>query len=101
MEPKAEEWFANEHREGVFPPGLWACAGQLKDLYGLYLGAFEEIQDFIPESRIPEYIASLRSAGEMALAQMLENLQEDVVLLRTGRERLARDLAGRKIHYDR
>jgi hypothetical protein len=101
MEPKLKEWLLNENPEGVFPPGPWACAGQHDDLYGVYLGAFGEVHVFIPESLIPKAIADLRRAGETFISQMLDNLQEDVAALRTGRERIACDLAFRKIHYDR
>ena len=49
-EPKAriEEWFALEHQEGTWPPGLWACAGRYRGEVGVYVGAFDEVQNSIP-----------------------------------------------------
>jgi hypothetical protein len=92
-----EEWLVSDHAEGVFPPGLWAVAGRLGDEYGAYLGNEQGVESFVPESRIAENIDHLNRQGETMLAAMLANLQPDIAALRTGRQKLVCDLAGKKL----
>ena len=97
-EERMEECFALDIEAGEFPPGLWASAGRLFDAYGIYVGNASQVQDFIPESRLPEVIAGLEEQGERMLARILKGITPDVAELRAGRQRLVRDLAGRKLH---
>jgi hypothetical protein len=96
-EERMEECFALDFEAGEFPAGLWATAGRLFDAYGIYVGHRQQVEDFIPESRIPEVIAGLEEQGERMLAGILKGLAPDVAELRAGRQRLVRDLAGRKL----
>jgi hypothetical protein len=84
--------------DGEFPPGLWASAGRLGEAYGVYVGNESQVQDFIPEARLPEVIAALEGQGEATLARILRDISPDVAELRAGRQRIVRDLAGRKLH---
>jgi hypothetical protein len=94
--PSIEEWFAGEHEERTWPPGPWACAGRFGGNCGVFLGVFDEVQNFIPQSRIPEVISDLERQGEADLARLIEGVRGDVEALRTGGEKLFRDLAGRR-----
>ena len=91
-----KEWFALDYGDGVFPPGLWAVAGRWRGECGVFLGVCGEVLKFIPQSRIAEAIADLKRQGEVTLAGMVEEVSGDVEVLRTGREKLACDLAGRR-----
>jgi hypothetical protein len=94
---EAEEVMALDLPDGEFPPGLWVSAGRLAGEFGVYLGAFQEVQHFVPESQIRELIADLKRQGETTLAEMVENIQPDVRALRTGKQKLVRDLGGKRI----
>ena len=97
-EERIEECFGLDLKDGEFPPGLWASAGRLGEAYGVYVGTESQVRDFIPESRIPEVIAGLEGQGEATLARILKDIAPDVAELRAGRQRIVRDLAGRKLH---
>jgi hypothetical protein len=97
-EERMEECFALDRKDGEFPPGLWATSGRLGEEYGVYVGHESRVEDFIPEWRIPEVVAGLEEQGEMMLARILKGITPDVAELRAGRQRLVRDLAGRKLH---
>jgi hypothetical protein len=97
QKPKIEECFALDLADGEFPPGVWATGGRFKGEYGVFLGEFSEVQGFLPEARIGEAIADLKQQGELHLAAIIEGIRGDVTALRTGRMKLVRDLAGRRI----
>jgi hypothetical protein len=83
--------------DSEFPPGPWACAGRNGDQYGVFTGASQEIENFIPESRIAEFVAVLMSRGDDDLANILESAGVDLLALDTECRKLLRDLAGRRI----
>jgi hypothetical protein len=83
-EERMEECFALDLEDGEFPPGLWATSGRLGEEYEIYVGHEQQVQDFIPEWRIPEVIAGLEEQGERMLARLLRGIAPDVAELRAG-----------------
>ena len=100
LEPKIEEWLALNQPDGASPPGVWVTAGQLNGEYGMFIGEHKEVLCFIPEAKLDAYVVILELEGWPELAQMIENLKPDLARLKAGTERLAVDLAFRKIRYD-
>jgi hypothetical protein len=97
MKKPIEECFAMDLPDGEFPDGIWATAGRHGNEYGVYLGAFDEVQMFVKESSITEVIARLKANGASHLAAIVEGVSDGVRALRTGRQKLVRDLAGKRL----
>jgi hypothetical protein len=97
--PTIEEGLFLNYPERSYPPGLWACAGRFQNQYGMYLGDQRGVRTFIPESRLAENIVHSKSQGETgrAVANMLVDLQPDLTELRSGRQKIVRDIAGRNL----
>jgi len=97
MKETIEECFALDLADGEFPPGVWVSAGRFDGEYGVFCGDPDGVRNFIPEPQIAEVIADLRRHGEDLQAQMLADIEPDVAALRAGRQRLVRDLAGKRL----
>jgi hypothetical protein len=92
-----QEVFAQDLPAGAFPHGIWAVAGRFGGEYGVFLGVFDDVQEFVPESQIREVIANLKAQGETDLAALVQGVRGDVAELRAGRQKLVRDLNGKRI----
>jgi hypothetical protein len=69
--------------EEAGPDTLWARAGRYQGEYGIYVGQGLILVDFVPEARVPQNIADIRSAvgGDNPLIPTLEIAARDLQLL--------------------